>query len=62
MDIERLGNGLAFLKEAERLKSVLRTAYTTTGWQEDTAAHTWRLCLMAMTLSASWRRWTCRAF
>lgn len=49
MDIERLGNGLAFLKEAERLKSVLRTAYTTTGRQEDTAAHTWRLCLMAMT-------------
>ncbi|ARS52551.1 HD domain-containing protein [Kushneria konosiri] len=49
MDIERLGNGLAFLKEAERLKSVLRTAYTTTGRQEDTASHTWRLCLMAMT-------------
>lgn len=39
---------LAFLREAERLKSVLRSAYTTTGAQESTAAHSWRLCLMAM--------------
>ena len=39
---------LTFLREAERLKSVLRSAYTTTGAQESTAAHSWRLCLMAM--------------
>ncbi len=39
---------LTFLREAERLKSVLRSAYTSTGAQESTAAHSWRLCLMAM--------------
>jgi putative hydrolase of HD superfamily len=39
---------LTFLREAERLKSVLRTAYTRTGQQESTAEHSWRLCLMAM--------------
>lgn len=39
---------LTFLREAERLKSVLRSAYTTTGQQESTAEHSWRLCLMAM--------------
>jgi putative hydrolase of HD superfamily len=39
---------LTFLREAERLKSVLRSAYTTTGAQESTAEHSWRLCLMAM--------------
>ena len=39
---------LTFLREAERLKNVLRSAYTTTGQQESTAEHSWRLCLMAM--------------
>ena len=39
---------LTFLREAERLKSVLRCAYTSTGQQESTAEHSWRLCLMAM--------------
>ena len=39
---------LTFLREAERLKSVLRSAYTSTGQQESTAEHSWRLCLMAM--------------
>jgi putative hydrolase of HD superfamily len=39
---------LTFLREAERLKSVLRSAYTATGQQESTAEHSWRLCLMAM--------------
>jgi putative hydrolase of HD superfamily len=39
---------LTFLRESERLKSVLRSAYTTTGQQESTAEHSWRLCLMAM--------------
>lgn len=39
---------LAFLREAERLKSTLRSAHTTTGRTESTAEHSWRLCLMAM--------------
>ena len=41
---------LAFIKEAERLKSVLRSAHTSTGRQESTAEHTWRLCMLAMVL------------
>jgi putative hydrolase of HD superfamily len=44
---ELLGT-LTFLRESERLKSVLRSAYTSTGQQESTAEHSWRLCLMAM--------------
>ena len=40
---------LQFLREAERLKSVLRSAHTSTGRPESTAEHSWRLCLMAMT-------------
>ena len=41
---------LAFLREAERLKNVLRTSWTSGGQQESTASHTWRLCLMALVL------------
>lgn len=43
-------NRLAFIQAAEKLKSVLRCAYTSTGRQESTPEHTWRLCLMAMVL------------
>jgi putative hydrolase of HD superfamily len=43
-----LQGSLTFLREAERLKSVLRSAHTSTGQQESTAEHSWRLCLMAM--------------
>jgi putative hydrolase of HD superfamily len=39
---------LSFLREAERLKSVLRSGFSSTGRPESTAEHTWRLCLMAM--------------
>lgn len=39
---------LTFLQEAERLKSVLRSGYSSSGRPESTAEHTWRLCLMAM--------------
>lgn len=42
---------LAFLREAERLKSVIRSGYTSTGRPESTAEHTWRLSLMAMLLA-----------
>jgi putative hydrolase of HD superfamily len=41
---------LAFLREAERLKNVLRTSWTSGGQPESTASHTWRLCLMALVL------------
>ena len=41
---------LAFLREAERLKSVTRSGWTSEGERESVAAHSWRLCLMAMLL------------
>lgn len=45
-----LAGRLAFIREAERLKSVLRSGHTSTGRPESTAEHTWRLCLLAMAL------------
>lgn len=39
---------LQFLRDCERLKTVLRTSWTTAGTQESTASHSWRLCLAAM--------------
>jgi len=48
MNIENIKGRLSFLQEAEKLKSVLRSAHTSTGRPESTAEHTWRLCLMAM--------------
>jgi putative hydrolase of HD superfamily len=42
---------LAFLRTAERLKTVTRSGWTTAGEPESVAAHTWRLCLMAITLA-----------
>lgn len=49
MNDELLGI-LEFLRQAERLKNVLRTSWTSGGQQESTASHTWRLCLMALVL------------
>jgi putative hydrolase of HD superfamily len=46
-DIEGI---LTFLREAERLKTVTRSGWTSTGQPESVAEHTWRLCLMAMLL------------
>ena len=48
MTTEELLGCLAFIREAERLKNVLRSGHTSTGRPESTAEHTWRLCLMAM--------------
>lgn len=48
---EDLAGRIAFIQEAERLKNVLRSAFTSTGRHESTAEHTWRLCLMAMTFA-----------
>jgi putative hydrolase of HD superfamily len=39
---------IEFLRAAERLKATRRSGWTSTGEQETVAAHTWRLCLMAM--------------
>lgn len=51
MPNERILGALQFLKEAERLKSTLRSGYTSTGRPESVAEHTWRLCLMALVLA-----------
>ncbi len=48
MNIETIRGRLAFLREAEKLKSVLRSAHTSSGRQESTAEHSWRLSLMAI--------------
>ncbi|MGC5699148.1 HD domain-containing protein [Pseudomonas sp. NFXW11] len=48
MNSELLRGRLDFLREAERLKDVLRSAHTSSGRQESTAEHSWRLCLMAL--------------
>lgn len=39
---------IRFLREAEKLKNVFRSAWTSGGQPESVAAHTWRLCLMAL--------------
>ncbi len=48
---DELDGVLAFLRTAERLKSVTRSGWTTAGERESVAAHTWRLCLMAVALA-----------
>ena len=48
MNTEELSACLNFIREAERLKNVQRSAHTSTGKPESTAEHTWRLCLLAM--------------
>src|SRR2546422_11377854 len=50
MRADELEGVLAFLRSAERLKTVTRSGWTSTGQRESVAEHTWRLCLMAMLL------------
>ncbi len=50
MQTDELEGTLAFLRAAERLKTVTRSAWTSAGQAESVAEHTWRLCLMAMVL------------
>ncbi len=45
---EDLAGILEFLRNAERLKTTLRSAHTSAGRQESVAEHSWRLCLMAL--------------
>jgi putative hydrolases of HD superfamily len=47
---DELDGVLTFLRSAERLKTVTRSGWTSTGTRESVAEHTWRLCLMAMLL------------
>jgi putative hydrolase of HD superfamily len=45
-------NGLLeFLRNAERLKTVTRSAFTSTGGVESVAEHSWRLAMMALLLA-----------
>jgi putative hydrolase of HD superfamily len=48
---DELDGILAFLRNAERLKSVTRSGWTTAGERESVAAHSWRLALMAAVLA-----------
>ncbi len=41
---------LAFISAAERLKDTERSGWTSTGRRDTVASHTWRVCLMALTL------------
>jgi putative hydrolase of HD superfamily len=50
MSTDDLDGILAFLRAAERLKTITRSGWTSTGEPESVAEHTWRLCLMAMLL------------
>jgi putative hydrolase of HD superfamily len=50
MQADELEGVLTFLRDAERLKTVTRSGWTSTGQRESVAEHTWRLCLMAMLL------------
>lgn len=51
--INELTRQLDFIREAERLKSVLREAWTSTGRRESTAEHSWRLAVLAALLAPS---------
>jgi putative hydrolase of HD superfamily len=50
MKADELDGVLAFLRSAERLKTVARSGWTSAGQAESVAEHTWRLCIMAMLL------------
>jgi len=50
MSPEEITGLLDFLRRAERLKTVTRTAWTSEGKQESTAEHTWRMGLFALSL------------
>lgn len=45
--MENLEKYLAFIREAEKLKSVIRSAWSSGGREESTAEHSWRMTLLA---------------
>jgi putative hydrolases of HD superfamily len=53
MDPSELSGVLDFLRAAERLKTTMRSGWTSAGDPESVAEHTWRLSLMAMLLQPS---------
>ena len=52
MNESEISGVLEFVRNAERLKTVTRSAYTTTGEVESVAEHSWRVALMAMLLAS----------
>ena len=48
MDLQDAAERLAFLERAEVLKDTFRSGFTAGGRSEDTASHTWRLCLWVL--------------
>jgi putative hydrolase of HD superfamily len=48
MNESELTGVLEFLRQAEQMKTVKRSAFTTTGEVESVAEHSWRVALMAM--------------
>ena len=53
MQPSEMAGVLEFLRGAERLKNVTRSAWTSSGRPESVAEHTWRLCLMAIALHSA---------
>lgn len=52
MQVDRLGEQLAFIIEVDKLKTILRQSYIADGSRrENDAEHTWHLCLMAVVLA-----------
>lgn len=45
--MENISKYISFIEETEKLKSVLRTAWSSTGREESTAEHSWRMALLA---------------
>ena len=53
MNPSELTGILEFLRNAEQLKNVTRSSWTSEGQHESVAAHTWRLCLMSLLFEKS---------
>ena len=51
--MDTLEKQIAFIRQAERLKSVTREAWTSDGRRESTAEHSWRLALLVGLLAPS---------
>ena len=62
MHPDDLQGTLAFLRGAERLKTVTRSGWTSAGEPESVAEHTWRLCLLALVLGPRFEGGYCQTF
>lgn len=52
--MENLERYLAFIREAEKLKSVIRSAWSSDGREESTAEHSWRMTLLVVLFLAEY--------